>query len=172
MATEQGILQALWGEVRPAVEARSEALVRPCVALINRHKTEAALARIAEVLASPADREREVWQGIARRALGLELPDPGGNAPRAGLWRDLVAAAPARWANCRLFLDEPLPDRLWLPRRGSWILYRWDGTRFAGASLDQVRERVSAGRLGAVDAMLSVRVCGVELPNPKLPPVA
>ncbi len=172
MATEQGILQALWGEVRPAIETRSSDLVRPCVALINRHKTAEALSRFAEVLALPAERELEVLASLSRRALGRRAPNPNGNAARAGLWRDLVAAAPERWANCRVFLDEPLPDRVWLLRRGSWILYRWDGTRFAGASLDQVRERVSAGRLGAADAMLSVRVYGVELPNPKLPPVA
>lgn len=171
MATEQGILQALWGEVRPAVEARSEDLVRPCVALVNRHKTEAALARFAEVLAKPTAREDEVLSGIARRILGEDpVPSKGGPEARTTLWQALVRLDPGRWATCRLFLDDPMPDRIWLFRRGVWVFYRWDGTRFAGFSLDQVQERISAGHLSSADAMLDLRVGGATFAHPKVLP--
>jgi hypothetical protein len=171
MATEQGILQALWGEVRPAVEARSEELLRSCVAPVNRHKTAAALARFAEVLAQPATREAEVLAGIARRALdGDSIQQPGGPETVVGLWQALVRRAPERWATCRLFLDDPQPDRIWLFRRGGWVFYRWDGARFAGFSLPQVRERVAAGHISAADAMLELPVGGTAFANPKLPP--
>jgi hypothetical protein len=170
MATEQGILQALWGEVRPAVEARSEDLVRPCVALVNRRKTPEALARFAEVLAQPAARETEVLSGISRRALGEELVRASGSREtRVALWRALVGHAPGRWATCRLFLDDPLPDRIWLLRRGVWVFYRWDGNRFAGFSRPQVRERVASGRLSAADALLDLRVGGAAFTNPEVP---
>jgi hypothetical protein len=169
MATEQGILQALWGEVRPAVEARSEDLVRSCVAPVNRHKTDAALARFAEVLAQPATREAEVLAGIARRALdGVSGQPPGGPQTRSGLWQSLVQRNPERWATCRLFLDDPQPDRIWLFRRGVWVFYRWDGARFAGFSLEQVRDLVAAGHLSAADAMLELRVGGTTFANPKV----
>lgn len=171
MATEQGILQALWGEVRPAVEARSEDSVRRCVALVNRHKTGEALARFAETLAQPPAREAEVLAGISRRALG-ECPAPNAEGPgaRLGLWQELTRSAPDRWATCRLFLDAPLLDRIWLFRRGVWVFYRWDGARFAGFSLPQVREGVAAGRLSAADALLELHVGGTAFANPKIPP--
>jgi|WetSurMetagenome_2_1015567.scaffolds.fasta_scaffold09633_6 hypothetical protein len=169
MATEQGILQALWGEVRPAVEARSEDFVRRCVALVNRHKTGEALTRFAETLAQPTTREAEVLAGISRRALGGCLaPDAGSPEARARLWQELTHRAPERWTTCRLFLDDPLPDRVWLFRRGVWVFYRWDGDRFAGFSLPQVREGVAAGRLSAVETMLELRVGGLTFANPKI----
>jgi hypothetical protein len=170
MATEQGILQALWGEVRPAVEARSLELVRPCIALINRRKTGAALERFADILAQPPEREAAVLSELSERLLGTTVAIASDEtARRRKLWAAFVARAPARWATCRLFLDRPLPDRIWLERHGRWILYRWAGTRFLGTPLATILQEASTGAISREDAMLTVSVGGVTQTNPALP---
>lgn len=171
MATEQGILQALWGEVRPAVEARAGAEVKPFVALVNRHKTAEALFKFREALLAPPNQEGYALSGLVARS---GVPAPPRDLPvrelRGQVWEALVRSNPQRWGNCRLFLDEPFPDRIWLLRKGVWVLYRWTGERFAGIPIAQVRGQVEAGNLTAGEAMLTLSVTGVSLPNPKLPP--
>jgi hypothetical protein len=170
MATEQGILQALWGEIRPAVEARTGALVRPFVALLNRHKTQEALLNFRKALSAPPAQEAYALSGLIARSgispppLGLPLSDC-----RCQVWDALVRSNPQRWGNCRLFLDDPLPDRIWLVRRGAWVLYRWSGERFVGTPLPQMRGQVEAGQISEGAAMLTISVSGAALPNPKLP---
>jgi hypothetical protein len=170
MATEQGILQALWGEIRPAVEARAGAEVRPFVALVNRHKTAEVLLRFSEALSAPPNQEGYALTGLIARsgipAPSRDVPEPG---LRAQVWEALVQSDPQRWGNCRLFLDDPLPDRIWLLRKGVWVLYRWAGDRFVGTPLSQVRGQVEAGQFSGMETMLTISVSGVALPNPKLP---
>ena len=171
MATEQGILQALWGEIRPAIEARAGALVQPYVALVNRHKTPEALLKFREALSAPPAQEAYALTGLIARA-GVPAPAPGlaRRDLRRWVWDALVRSDPQRWGNCRLFLDDPLPDRIWLLRRGEWVFYRWSGERFVGTILAQIRRQVEAGLLSADESMLTISVGGVSLPNPKLPP--
>ena len=170
MATEQGILQALWGEMRAAMEARNGLELRPFVGLVNRHKTVEALLRFRETLVKPANLEEQALAGLLRRA---GISPPPRDLPPLGLrgyvWDALLRSSPQRWGNCRLFLDEPLPDRIWLLRRGEWVFYRWSGERFVGTILAQMRSQVESGLLSAGEAMLTVTVGGVPLPNPKLP---
>jgi hypothetical protein len=169
MATEQGILQALWGEIRPAVEARTGALVRPFVALVNRHKTAEALLKFRETLSAPPAQEGFALSGLIARS-GISAPPPGLALCdlRCWVWDALLRSDPQRWGNCRLFLDDPLPDRVWLLRRGEWVFYRWSGERFVGTILAQMRSQVEAGLLSADESMLTISVGGVSLPNPKL----
>ncbi len=170
MATERGVLQALWGEVRAAVEARHGLELRPFVALVNRHKTADALLRFHETLLAPPDLEEQALSGLLRRA-GIASPPPElpESELRGYVWTSLLRANPQRWGNCRLFLDEPSPDRVWLLRKGEWVFYRWRGNRFAGTILSQVRRQVEAGLLTEAEAMLTVSVDRISLPNPKLP---
>jgi hypothetical protein len=170
MATEQGILQALWGEIRQAVEARTGALVRPFVALVNRHKTAEALLKLAEALSAPPTREEYALSGlIARSGIPAPSQDLSPSDLRCRVWEALLRSDPQRWGNCRLFLDDPLPDRIWLLRKGVWVLYRWVGDRFVGTPLSQVRTQVEAGQFSRMETMLTTSVSGVALPNPKLP---
>lgn len=170
MATEHGILQALWGEIRPAVEARTGALVKPFVALVNRHKTPEALLKFRDALSAPPAQEEYALSGlIARSGISAPPPDLPLTDFRLRVWDALVRSDPQRWGNCRLFLDDPLPDRIWLLRKGVWVLYRWAGGRFDGTVLPQVRGQVKAGQLSEGAAMLTISVSGVTLPNPKLP---
>lgn len=170
MATEQGILQALWGEMRAAMEARNGLELRPFVALVNRHKTVEALLRFRETLLKTPNLEEQALFGLLRRA-GIPLPPR--DLPALGLrgyvWDSLIQSSPQRWGNCRLFLDEPLPDRIWLLRRGERVFYRWNGERFVGTILAQMRSQVEAGLLSSGEAMLTISMNGVPLPNPKLP---
>jgi len=171
MATEQGILQALWGEMRAAVEARHGLELRPFVSLVNRHRTAEALLRFGETLLAPPKLEEQALSGLIRRA---GIPPPPRGLPENGLrgfvWDSLLESNPQRWGNCRLFLDEPLHDRVWLLRKREWVFYRWRGDRFVGTILAQVRSQVDAGLLTAGEAMLTISVSGASLPNPKLPP--
>jgi len=170
MATEQGILQALWGEIRPAVEARAGGLVKPFVALVNRHKTADALLKFREALSAAPAREEYALSGLIARS---GIPAPAPNLAlcdlRCRLWDALLRSDPQRWGNCRLFLDDPLPDRIWLLRKGVWVFYRWVGERFVGTPLSQLRGQVEAGQFSERAAMLTISVSGVALPNPKLP---
>lgn len=172
MATEHGILQALWGEVRPAVEARIGTDVRRFVAVLKRRKTVELLALMAETLAGPAGQETEALQSLAKRALGPGAKGLPADAPslRRIIWSELRERSDPRWANCRLLLDDPLPDRIWLFRHGRWIFYRWLAGRFIGATVAQVEEEVNAGKLSAAEAMLILGVGGAACPNPKLLP--
>ncbi len=170
MATQHGVLQALWGEVRPAVEARVGETVRPYVALVNRHKATEALALFQKTLSSPATAQREALLSFARRALGggLEDTDVNADALRTLIWGQLMGHRALQWANCRLLLDEPFVDRVWLLRGGRWVFYRWTGDAFVGTSLADVRTTAAVGRLSEAEAMLTVSVCGQSYPNPKL----
>ncbi len=170
MATEHGILQALWGEVRPAVEARAGTDVRRFVAVLKRRKTADLLALMAETLAGPSVQEAEVLRSLAKRALGPGAKGLPTDAPslRRTIWSELRERSDPRWANCRLLLDDPLPDRVWLFRHGRWIFYRWLAGRFSGATVAQVEEEVDAGKLSAAEAMLILGVGGTAYPNPKL----
>lgn len=170
MATQHGVLQALWGEVRPAVEARVGAAVRPYVALVNRHKPGEALALFQRTISSPATDQREALLSVARRISGSGLDTTGADADalQAFIWGKVMDHTALRWANCRLLLDEPFVDRLWLLRRGRWVFFRWTGEAFVGTSLTDVQAAVSAGRLSEAEAMLTVSVCGRSHPNPKL----
>lgn len=167
MATEQGVLQALWGEVKPAVEARGEEAVRGCVALVRRHKTAEALAQFAEALSLPPADERAAMAALARRTVGASPQEPlSPPALRRWLWKAAVTADARRWATCRLLLDDPLPDRIWLFRERGWKFYRWTGTRFLGTPLAAVLEEVAAGRHTAAETLLSLSVGGETLANP------
>ena len=91
-------------------------------------------------------------------------------ALRMVLWEESLKSQRPVLMNCRLFFDEPSPDRVWLLRRGRWVLYRWDGKRMAGTSLEQIRAKVAEDRNSARDLLLEVGVCGRAFDNPKLPP--
>lgn len=171
MATLKGILQSLWGEVRPAVEARRPDLCRELARMVNRGKAAEALAQWASVLEGPPHREEEVLRRLARR-YGVELPLPGARSLqdlRRQFWAECVQRPVPTLLNCRLLFDDPLPDRIWLHRSGAWILYRFDGARFPGMPLSQARARAEEGCADPAELMLVVPMDGELHPNPKLP---
>ncbi len=172
MATQTGILQALWAEVRPAVEARDPSAAQALARLVNRGKCGEALSEWRRVLDSPAVREAEALHWIARRAsLSVTVGTP---EDRAGLREAILERAISAQAhslmNCRLLLDDPLPDRVWLRRHGAWILYLWKGERFEGLRLEHARRLADADAARQVDLLLLLSVNGRLLANPKLPP--
>jgi hypothetical protein len=171
MATLKGVLQCLWAEVRPAVEARRPDLWRPMARLVNRGKAAEAIAQWTKVLEEPPVLEEEVLRRLARRH-AVALPAPGSSTPaaiRRVLWSECLASRVPGLLNCRLLLDDPMPDRVWLHRRGSWVLYRFDGARFPGIPLARAQALVDEGRGGPEELLLVVRADGALLPNPKLP---
>ena len=172
MATQHGVLQALWGEVRPAVEARVGTAVRPYITLVNRHKPAEALALFQKTLSSPATSQREALLSLAHRALcgGLDTSDADADTLRAMIWERVIDQGTPQWANCRLLLDEPYVDRVWLLRGGRWVFYRWTGDAFVGTSLADVRTAVEGCRVSEAEAMLTVSVCSRSYINPKLSP--
>lgn len=172
MATQTGILQALWAEVRPAVEARDPSAAGVLARLVNRGKCAEALAAMRAILEMPAGNELQALAWIARR-LGLPAEAAGGRAPaelRERIWQRLSSAPLPSLLNCRLLLDEPMPDRVWLHRHGSWIFYAWEGGRFQGRPLDRVRRAAGRDTRLASAFLLQVSVNGRLYLNPKLPP--
>jgi hypothetical protein len=174
MATETGVLQALWAEVRPAIEARDPALCRPLSKLVNRGKSAEALQRFREALDLPPNRELEVLRRIAAMlgSEGLIAHHAQPLEVRSLVWEEVLKKQRPVLMNCRVFFDEPFPDRLWLQRRGRWILYRWDGARMGGTCLEEVRAKVAEDRNFAKALLVEVSVCGKPFVNPKLPPIA
>ncbi len=172
MATDTGVLQALWSEVRPAVEARDPSLCKPLSRMVNRGKAAEAIARWTEVLEGPPSPTAVVWDRMARD-LALHPSDAprGSDELRNLLWREVLLQKPPALLNCRLLLDEAYLDSVWLRRHGSWIFYRWNGLRFLGTPLDPLLHTVDVGAAAATDYMLQLRVCGTDYPNPKLPPL-
>ncbi len=171
MATQKGVLQALWGEVRPAVEARRPDECRHLVRLVNRGKAGEAIARWTAALLDPCTREGAVLERLARR-YGLDpggSPDGGSDAARARLLEAARRKPAPALLNSRLLLDDPLPDRVWLLRGGGWKLYVFDGTRFAGVPLEAALESVRTRKAEPGALLLELRVSGRTLPNPKLP---
>lgn len=171
MATETGVLQALWAEVRPAVEARDPALCRPISRLVNRGKSAEALRRFEEVLDLPPTREGEALSRVAA-LLGAEGLISGLSHPsqiKLRLWTEVTGSRRPVLLNCRLFFDEPYSDRIWLQRHGRWILYRWDGARMAGTSLAGIRAKVAADPTSEGELLMVVSVCQQPFQNPKLP---
>jgi hypothetical protein len=172
MATQTGILQALWAEVRPAVEARDPAAARSLARLVGRGKCPEAIETWRQILKEPPGQEAQALLWTARRA---QLPRDEGTAGdpaslRQEIWERVVSARLPVLMNCRLLLDDPHPDRVWLHRHGDWILYRWDGHRFLGTPLPRVLREAAGSAERRQEALLDVSVSGRVRLNPKLPP--
>lgn len=172
MATDTGVLQALWSEVKPAVEARDAGLCKGLSRLVNRGKAAEAMGRWSEVLEAPPSPTAEVWQRLARR-LSLRLDEASHDVAELKplFWGEVLRQMPPSLLNCRLLLDDAMADSVWLHRHGAWVYYRWTGLRFLGTPLDPLLKTVDSGTADPRDFMLRLVVCGVDHPNPKLPPL-
>jgi len=170
MATQKGILQALWGEVRPAVEARRPDLCRSLVRLVNRGRAIEAIALWTSALAERPEFETQALGRLARRH-GVDLPEDAAadtRRARTALRTEAFDRPIPALQNCRLLMDGPHADRIWLHRGGSWKLYRFDGARFLGTPLSRVEAEVEAGGFDPADCLMELRLEGRACPNPKL----
>lgn len=172
VATDTGVLQALWSEVKPAVEARDARLCKGLSRLVNRGKAAEAIGRWSEVLEAPPSPTAEVWQRLARDlSLRLSEASPDVAVLKPLFWGEVLRQRPPSLLNCRLFLDDGMADSVWLRRHGAWVFYRWTGLRFLGTPLDPLLGAVDSGTADPNDLMLRLRISGVDHPNPKLPPL-
>jgi len=168
----QFLADALWGELKYGVLARSRQAFDECAALHAEGDVDGVIRVAADAFAGREDNFKDavehVWGHVDRRDRRKEF-----ERLLAGRRHDLVrwlydlalAEAPAL-ANSRFFLDPPLPDRAWVQRGTAWDLaWRHEG-KWHLRALREVR----AAKVDPVEALLVVRVAGEERPNPKLPP--
>jgi hypothetical protein len=170
MATDAGILQALWHELKPAIEARAQTLDKRLIRMVSKGKAAEAIPAFADLLQAPVTNAAAAIRWVETSAgIRTDIAEVSDfHAVRQMVWQEIIESRCEPLYNCRLFFDEPYPERIWLFRHGSWILYRWSGERFTGARLREVLEKVEKDAGCRLQSLLDVKVCGKVYPNPKL----